>query len=89
MKTATAIEVLDGASFRLRTDAVIIIDGLTVPEKGTELGKKAKQKLEELILKKKVEYETTTWDPMGRIRATVTVDGIDVRLAMEEYLKNL
>ncbi len=89
MKTATAIEVLDGASFRLRTDAVIIIDGLTVPEKGTELGKKAKQKLEELILKKKVEYETKTWDPMGRIRATVTVDGIDVRQAMEEYLKNL
>lgn len=89
MKTATAVEVLDGASFRLRTDAIIIIDGLTLPEKGTELGKKAKQKLEELVLKKKVEYETTTWDPMGRIRATVTVDGVDVRQAMEEYLKSL
>jgi endonuclease YncB( thermonuclease family) len=89
MKIATAVEVLDGASFRLRTDAIIIIDGLTVPEKGTEIGKKAKQKLEELVLKKKVEYETTTWDPMGRIRATVTVDGVDVRQAMEEYLKSL
>lgn len=89
MRTATAVEVLDGASFRLRTDAIIVIDGLTVPEKGTEHGKKAKQRLEELVLRKKVEYETTTWDPMGRIRARVSVDGVDVRRAMEEYLKSL
>jgi endonuclease YncB( thermonuclease family) len=89
MKTATVVEVMDGGSFRLRTDAIVVVDGLTLPEKGSEKGLKAKQKLEELILKKKVQYESMSWDQLGRTRAKVTVDGMDVNQAMKDYLDSL
>jgi len=89
MKTATVVEVLDGRSLRLRTDAILIIEGLRIPEKGTEGAKKSKQKLEELVLKKKVSYEATTWDAMGRTNAKIFLDDLDIKEAMEAFLKTL
>ncbi|HHL41079.1 MAG TPA: hypothetical protein ENJ36_00305, partial [Candidatus Bathyarchaeota archaeon] len=64
LKRATPVEIIDGNSFRLRTDAIIVLNGVEVPDKTTSEGQKAMEKLAELVLKKKVEYETTEWTPM-------------------------
>ena len=86
LKRATPVEVIDGSSFRLRTDAIIILDGVDVPDKATPEGQKAKDKLAELVLKKKVEYETTEWTPMGQTKAKVTLDGVDINAEMKEFV---
>lgn len=89
MKTATVVQVIDGKSFRLRTDAILVIDGLNIPERGTEGAQKAKEKLEELVLKKKISYETTTWDALGRTNAMIYLDELDIKEAMEAFLRTL
>ena len=45
VKVATAVEIVDGISFRLRTDQIIILDGLTAPPKNSENEKKSMAKL--------------------------------------------
>ncbi len=89
LKKATPVEIIDGKSFRLRTDAIIVLDGIEAPDKSTPAGQKAKSKLSELVLQKKVEYETTEWTPMGQTKAYVTVDGIDVNEEMKKFLATL
>ena len=89
MKQATVTEILDGTSFRLRTDAILVLDGVTPPAKGSDNDKKAKQKLSELVLKKKITYETTQWDEIGRTKAKVTLDGTDINKAIADYLKTI
>lgn len=89
MKQATVVEILDAVSFRLRTDAIVILDGVTPPNKGSEAEKKAKERLAELVLKKKVSYETTHFDEFGRTRAKVQIDGVDVNKGMADYIKSL
>ncbi len=88
-RRATAVEVIDGASFRLRTDAIIVLKGVDAPSKNTDTGMKAKTKLEELVLKKKVEYETTQFDAIGRTLATVTLEGVDINQAMKDFVDGL
>jgi endonuclease YncB( thermonuclease family) len=89
LKRATPVEIMDGASFRLRTDAIIVLDGVEAPEKNTPEGQKAKEKLAELVLKKKVEYETTQWTPMGKTLGRVTLDGLDVNEEMKKFIESL
>jgi endonuclease YncB( thermonuclease family) len=89
MKKATPVEIMDGKSFRLRTDAIIILDGVEAPDKNTPQGKKAKDKLAELVLNKKVEYETTQWTSMGQTKAIVTLDGVNINEKMKEFLASL
>ena len=86
MKKATPVEVMDGKSFRLRTDAIIILDGVDVPDKSTPEGKKARDRLSELVLNKKVEYETTQWTSMGQTKAIVTLEGVNINEKMNEFL---
>lgn len=40
---ATAVEIIDGRSFRLRTDAIIVLNGVEVPDVNTPEGKKLKK----------------------------------------------
>jgi endonuclease YncB( thermonuclease family) len=89
MKKATPVEIMDGKSFRLRTDAIIVLDGVDVPDRSTPEGKKAKDKLSELVLNKKVEYETTQWNSMGQTKAIVTLDGVNINDEMKEFLASL
>jgi endonuclease YncB( thermonuclease family) len=89
MKKATPVEIMDGKSFRLRTDAIITLDGVEAPDKNTPQGKKAKDKLAELVLNKKVEYETTQWTSMGQTKAIVTLDGVNINEKMKEFLASL
>jgi len=89
MKKATPVEIMDGKSFRLRTDAIIVLDGVEVPDKNTPEGKKTKDKLSELVLNKKVEYETTQWTSMGQTQAIVTLDGVNINDKIKEFLASL
>jgi hypothetical protein len=88
-KIATAAEIVDGISFRLRTDQIIILNGMPPLQKGSEKDRKAAAKLAELILKKKVAYEATEIDTMGRSKANVKLDGLDVNKAMRDYIATL
>ncbi len=61
LKKATPVEIIDGNSFRLRTDAIIVLEGVEAPDKTTPEGQKAKEKLSELVLKKR----SSTRQPSG------------------------
>ena len=89
LKRATPVEIIDGQSFRLRTDAIIVLNGVEAPDKTTPEGQKAKEKLSELVLKKKVEYETTEWTPMGQTKANVMLDGLDINAEMKKFIAAL
>ena len=89
MKKATPVEIMDGKSFRLRTDAIIILDGVEAPDKSPPAGQKARNKLAELVLNKKVEYETTQWTSMGQTKAVVTLEGVNINEKMNEFLASL
>jgi len=90
VKVATPVEIVDGISFRLRTDQIVILDGLTVPAKGSDKEKKAMAKLGELVLKKKVAYEGHSIDAFGRTKAQVKFeDGTDVNKLMGDYLATI
>ncbi|MDP2900166.1 MAG: hypothetical protein Q8O47_04285 [Candidatus Bathyarchaeota archaeon] len=90
VKVATPVEIVDGVSFRLRTDQIVILDGLTAPPKSSEKEKKAMAKLGELVLKKKVAYEGHSIDAFGRTKASVKYeDGTDVNRLMGEFLATL
>ena len=89
LKRATPVEIIDGKSFRLRTDAIIVLNGVEAPNKTTPEGQKAIDKLSELVLKKKVEYETTEWTPMGQTKANVNLDGLDINAEMKKFVESL
>jgi endonuclease YncB( thermonuclease family) len=89
LKRATPVEIIDGKSFRLRTDAIIVLEGIEAPDKATPQGQKAKDKLAELVLNKKVEYETTEWTPMGQTKANVNLEGVDINAEMKKFIASL
>ena len=90
IKVATPVEIVDGCSFRLRTDQVIILEGCTAPPKNSENEKKVMKKLEELVFKKKVSYESHNIDAFGRSQAQVNLeDGTDVNKVLKEFLDKL
>ena len=88
-KIATAAEIVDGITFRLRTDQIIILNEIPPLQKGSEKDRKAAAKLAELILKKKVAYEATEIDTTGRSKANVNLDGLDINKAMRDYIATL
>jgi hypothetical protein len=89
VKVATAVEIVDGISFRLRTDQIIVLDGLTAPPKNSENEKKSIAKISEIVLKKKVAYESHSIDSFGRSKSQVNLeDGTDVNKKMGEFLVN-
>lgn len=83
------IKVDDGVTVVIRPNMAVKLEGLTPPERGTPEAAAAKERLESLVLKKKIEFETATWDRMGRSVAKVWVDGIDVNGEMAEFLKSV
>lgn len=88
VKVATAVEIVDGISFRLRTDQIVSLEGLTAPPKNSEAEKKAIAKLSDMVLKKKVSIDSKSIDTFGRSKAQVNLeDGTDVNKKMGEFLK--
>jgi micrococcal nuclease len=89
VRRARVIRVDDAATFVIRPNMVVKLAGVSPPERGTPEAARAKEKLEALVLGKKVEFDTLDWDRLGRSIATVKVDGVDVNEEMAEFLKNL
>lgn len=89
MRSGTVVEVLDAVSFRLRTDAILVLDGVEPSPRGSEAERKAKERLSELVLKKKVQYEVTEFDELGRTRAKVNIENLNINEEMDKYIKGL
>jgi endonuclease YncB( thermonuclease family) len=88
-RRATVTRVDDAATFVIRPNMSVKINGVTPPARGIPEAQRAKEHLESLILGKKVEFTTLTWDRLGRSIAQVTVDGTDVNEAMTRFLESL
>jgi len=88
-RRATVIRVDDAATFIIRPNMAVKLAGVEPPERGTPEAERAREKLESLVLRKKVEFETLEWDRLGRSIALVRVDDVDVNEAMREYLKTI
>ena len=76
-------------TFIIRPNMVVKLPGVEPPEAGTPEAERAKEKLESLVLRRKVEFETIEWDRLGRSIAIVKVDGVDVNREIGNYLKTL
>lgn len=88
-RRATVTKVMDAVTFIIRPNMAVKLSGLKAPEAGTPEAEKAKEKLESLVLRKKVEFETLEWDRLGRSIAIVKVDSVDVNNEMADYIKTL
>ena len=89
MRRATVIRVEDGATVVIRPNMAVKLIGLTPPARGNPGAVAAKERLESLVLNKKIDFETETWDRLGRSLANVWIDGVDVNGAMAEFLASL
>ena len=85
-RRATVTRVDDGATFIIRPNMVVKLDGVEAPPRGTPDAERAKERLTELILGKKIEFEIREWDRLGRSSATVKVDAVDVNDEMRRFL---
>jgi len=83
------IKVDDGVTVVIRPNMAVKLEGLTPPERGTPEAATAKERLESLVLRKKIEFETVSWDRFGRSQAQVWVDGVDVNHEMAEFLEGI
>ncbi len=88
-RRATVIRVDDAATFIIRPNMAVRLAGIEPPVSGTPDAEKAREKLESLVLRKKVEFESLEWDRFGRSIALVKVDDIDINKEMEEFIKTL
>jgi endonuclease YncB( thermonuclease family) len=88
-RRATVIRVNDAATFIIRPNMAVRLAGIEPPANGTPDAEKAREKLESLVLRKKVEFESLEWDRFGRSIALVKVDDINVNKEMDEYIKTL
>lgn len=87
VRRATVIRVDDATTFIIRPNMAVKLAGVEPPARGTPEAEKARERLESLVLRKKVEFETVEWDRLGRSIAKVVINDINVNEAMEEYLK--
>ena len=88
VRRATVTRIDDGATFIIRPNMVIKLDGIEPPSRGTLEAERAKEHLAQLILGKKVEFDTREWDRLGRSKAAVQVDGVDVNEEMKRFLES-
>lgn len=88
-RRATVIRVNDASTLVIRPNMAVKLAGVEPPARGTPEAAKAKERLESLVLGRKVEFETLEWDRLGRSVASVTVGDIDVNKAMKEFLTTL
>lgn len=85
MARATVVSVIDGDTFRIspnwsfggQTGDKIRVAGIEAPEINEPGGSEAKQKLEQLILGKQVEYKPIKLS-FDRLLASVYLNGVDI-----------
>ena len=88
-RRATVVRVDDAATFVIRPNMAVKLAGIKPPARGTPEAKMAKERLENLVKGRKVEFETLEWDRLGRSIAHVRVEGMDVNEVMAEFLGSL
>lgn len=82
---AVCADVVDGDTFDTRTGIIIRLARVYAPEIDTEEGKRAKGRLEMLILDKPITYEVVARDDWGRVVAEVRVNNVNVNDVMRSY----
>ncbi len=87
-KTGYVTEVIDGDTFKTRFETMRL-EGIDAPKIDSEGGRKAKRKLEELILNKTIEYEEKARDDYGRLVVQVWVNGMNVNDEMADFIDRL
>lgn len=85
---AYVIEVIDGDTFESGSGRMRLA-GLDAPEIKSKKGPTSKRKLEELILRKNIEYQEEARDVYGRLVVQAWVDGFSVNNAMIRFVKSL
>ncbi len=60
MRRATVIRVEDGGSFVIRPNMAVKLAEITPPDRGPPEAAEAKERLESLVLSKKLDFETMT-----------------------------
>ncbi len=88
VRRATVTRVDDGTTFIIRPNMVVKLEGIEAPPRGTPEAERAKERLEQLILGKKVEFDTREWDRLGRSTALVQINGVDVNEEMKRFLES-
>lgn len=81
------MRVNNAVTFVIRPNMAVKLHGVNAPTPGTPKAASAKEYLESLILKKKVEFETLEWDRLGRSIATVKAGDVDVNESMKKFLE--
>ena len=78
--------VIDGNTLEVEVGnqetQIIQLAGIDSPELGQEYGDDAKKHLEELVLQKNVEINVVGKDRWGKQQATVTMNGLDIRMEL-------
>lgn len=87
-KTGYITEVIDGDTFKTRFETMRL-EEIDAPEIDSEGGRKAKRKLEELILNKTIEYEEKARDNYGRLIVQVWVNETNVNDEMANFIYRL
>lgn len=88
-QNAYVTEVIDGDTFEVRSGIVMRLENVDAPEIDSETGKKAKKKLEELILNRNIEYEGQARDDYGRLVVQVWVGGRNINDEMSDFIDRL
>lgn len=88
-RRATVVRVDDAVTFIIRPDMAVKLAGVEPPKRGTPEAEEARKKLEQLVLQRKVEFETLEWDRMGRSIAIVRLDSLNINEEMKSYVQGL
>jgi endonuclease YncB( thermonuclease family) len=89
VRRATVTRIEDGGTFIIRPNMAVKLMGVDVPPRGTSEAERAKGRLEELVLGRRVEFDVGEWDRLGRSIAAVRVDGVDVNEEMRRFTESL
>ena len=76
--TLKVADVLDGRTFLTNNQQTVILQGVVVPGLLSPIGRRAKTRLEELILHKHVDCDDVTDDEERNLVAQVWIDGQNV-----------
>ena len=88
-RRATVIRVDDAATFIIRPNMVVKLRGVDPPTRGTPEDQAGRERLAELVMGKKVEFDTLEWDRLGRSVALATVEGLDLNEEMKGFVSSL
>lgn len=88
-RKATVVKVYDSSTLIIRPNMAVKLFGVEPLKKGSEMEEKARMRLEELVLGKKIEFKTLEWDRLGRSIAIVKIDGFNLNEYLKKFIEDL